>query len=52
MRDHTTTVVIFVQSIDYQPGVPGDTDYIVIDTGHRYSEIRIDRSGSRIERRT
>jgi len=25
---------------DYQPGVPADTDYIVIDTGHRYSEIR------------
>lgn len=25
---------------DYQPGVPADTDYIVIDTGHRYSEIK------------
>lgn len=25
---------------DYKPGVPADTDYIVIDTGHRYSEIR------------
>ena len=25
---------------NYQPGVPQDTDYIVIDTGHRYSEIR------------
>ncbi|MEZ6122775.1 MAG: DUF2079 domain-containing protein [Planctomycetaceae bacterium] len=23
----------------YQPGVPPDTEYIVIDTGHRYSEI-------------
>ena len=25
---------------DYKPGVPADTDYIVIDTGHRYSEIK------------
>ena len=25
---------------NYQPGVPADTDYIVIDTGHRYSTIR------------
>jgi len=25
---------------NFQPGVPPDTDYIVIDTGHRYSEIR------------
>ncbi|MEZ6132000.1 MAG: DUF2079 domain-containing protein [Planctomycetaceae bacterium] len=25
---------------NYQPGVPEDTDYIVIDTGHRYSEIQ------------
>ena len=25
---------------NYQPGVPADTDYIVIDTGHRYSEIK------------
>jgi uncharacterized membrane protein len=25
---------------NYQPGVPADTDLIVIDTGHRYSEIR------------
>ncbi|MEZ6034178.1 MAG: DUF2079 domain-containing protein [Planctomycetaceae bacterium] len=25
---------------NYQPGVPSDTDYIVIDTGHHYSEIR------------
>lgn len=25
---------------DYQKGVPADTDYIVIDTGHRYSTIR------------
>lgn len=25
---------------DYQLGVPADTDYIVIDTGHRYSEIK------------
>ncbi|MCP4509229.1 MAG: hypothetical protein GY826_22885, partial [Fuerstiella sp.] len=24
---------------NFQPGVPPDTDYIVIDTGHRYSEI-------------
>ncbi|MCA9049795.1 MAG: DUF2079 domain-containing protein [Planctomycetaceae bacterium] len=24
---------------NYQPGVPPDTDYIVIDTRHRYSEI-------------
>ena len=24
----------------YKPGVPADTDYIVIDTGHRYSEIK------------
>ncbi len=25
---------------DYKLGVPVDTDYIVIDTGHRYSEIK------------
>ena len=25
---------------NYQPGVPADTDYIVIDTGHRYSKHR------------
>ena len=25
---------------NYQPGVPGDTEYIVIDTRHRYSEFR------------
>ena len=25
---------------NYQPGVPADTEYIVIDTGHRYSEIK------------
>ena len=25
---------------NYQPGVPADTEYIVIDTGHRYSEIQ------------
>ncbi len=25
---------------NYKPGVPADTDYIVIDTGHRYSEIK------------
>jgi len=25
---------------NYKPGVPADTEYIVIDTGHRYSEIR------------
>lgn len=25
---------------NFQPGVPADTDYIVIDTGHRYSTIR------------
>lgn len=25
---------------DYKPGVPVDTDCIVIDTGHRYSEIK------------
>lgn len=25
---------------NYQPGVPEDTDYIVIDTSHRYSAIR------------
>ena len=25
---------------NYKPGVPPDTDYIVIDTGHRYSKIR------------
>lgn len=25
---------------DYQPGVPADTDYIVIDTGHRYSAVK------------
>lgn len=25
---------------NYQPGVPSDTDYIIIDTGHHYSEIR------------
>lgn len=25
---------------NYQPGVPADTDYIIIDTTHRYSEIR------------
>lgn len=25
---------------NYQPGVPSDTEYIVIDTQHRYSEIR------------
>ncbi|MCP4174742.1 MAG: DUF2079 domain-containing protein [Fuerstiella sp.] len=25
---------------NFQPGVPPDTDYIVIDTGHRYSDIR------------
>ena len=25
---------------DYKPGVPSDTDYIVIDTGHHYSEIQ------------
>jgi hypothetical protein len=25
---------------NYRPGVPADTDYIVIDTGHRYSTIR------------
>ena len=25
---------------DYQPGVPADTDYIIIDTTHRYSQIR------------
>jgi len=25
---------------NYQPGVPADTDFIVIDTGHHYSEIR------------
>ncbi|MEO2014336.1 MAG: DUF2079 domain-containing protein [Fuerstiella sp.] len=25
---------------NFQPGVPPDTDYIVIDTSHRYSEIR------------
>ena len=24
----------------YRPGVPDDTDYIVIDTTHRYSQIR------------
>lgn len=26
---------------DYQPGVPADTDYIVIDTGHRYSAVKV-----------
>ena len=25
---------------NYRPGVPADTDYIVIDTGHRYSTIK------------
>ncbi len=25
---------------DYQPGVPADTDFIVIDTSHPYSEVR------------
>jgi len=25
---------------NYRPGVPADTDYIIIDTGHRYSTIR------------
>ena len=25
---------------NYKPGVPADSDYIVIDTGHRYSEIK------------
>ena len=25
---------------NYQPGVPPDTDYIVIDTGHRYSAVK------------
>lgn len=25
---------------DFKPGVPPDTDYIVIDTGHRYSKIK------------
>lgn len=25
---------------NFKPGVPADTDYIVIDTGHRYSTIR------------
>jgi uncharacterized membrane protein len=25
---------------NFQPGVPPDADYIVIDTGHRYSDIR------------
>ena len=25
---------------NYEPGVPPDTDFIVIDTGHRYSKIR------------
>lgn len=25
---------------NYQPGVPADTDYIVIDTTHRYSTVR------------
>ena len=25
---------------NYRPGVPADTDYIIIDTGHHYSEIR------------
>ncbi|MDG1895892.1 MAG: DUF2079 domain-containing protein [Fuerstiella sp.] len=25
---------------NFQPGVPPDTEYIVIDTGHRYSDIR------------
>ena len=24
---------------NYQPGVPADTEYIVIDTGHRYSTM-------------
>ena len=31
----------YVRAVNnYQKGVPPDTDYIVIDTGHRYSEIR------------
>ncbi len=25
---------------NYEPGVPPDTDYIVIDTGHRYSAVK------------
>ncbi len=25
---------------DYKPGVPADTDYIVIDTAHRYSDVK------------
>lgn len=25
---------------NYKPGVPADTDYIVIDTAHRYSEVK------------
>lgn len=25
---------------DYKPGVPADTDYIIIDTTHRYSTVR------------
>ena len=25
---------------NYQPGVPDDTDFIVIDTAHRYSEVK------------
>ena len=25
---------------NYQPGVPDDTDYIVLDTSHPYSEVR------------
>ena len=31
----------YVRAVNnYQPGVPADTDYIVIDTGHRYSAVR------------
>ncbi|MCX7389288.1 MAG: DUF2079 domain-containing protein [Planctomycetales bacterium] len=45
-----TRLTHFERSYDYsgylravnndKPGVPADTDYIVIDTGHRYSEIK------------
>ena len=31
----------YVRAVNnYQPGVPADTDYIVIDTSHHYSRIR------------
>ncbi len=31
----------YVRAVNnYRPGVPADTDYIIIDTGHRYSTIR------------